>query len=180
MKRLVTLGAVLGAIVLSGPACAQTGDSATLQALLAEVRQLRLTMEKSISIGPHVQLVLQRVQLQDQKVARISQQLEEVRKRIGEETSRQTHAAEVLARVEQELPAETDPQRRKQLEESQAGLKLEAARGVDQQLTAHESELASALRNEQAILSEFDSKLDALERQLETLAAGDAQAAKPR
>lgn len=182
MKHLRILAAVaLLASVATAPAPTQTSDNATLQALVSEVRQLRLAIEKSVSLGPRMQLIFERARLQDQKVARISQQLDDVRKRLGDETARQTQATERLERVEQTLTSETDPQRRNELKEVQVMLKAEAATGPDQQLAARESELANSLRTEQAILSELDGKLDAIERQLEALpAAGDSPAAKPR
>lgn len=148
-----------------------------MQALVSEVRQLRLATEKSVSVGPGKQLVFERTQLQGQKVAPIPQQLDDVRKRIGEQTARQTQATERLAKVEQTLSSETDSQQRGQLEALQVALKAEAATGPDQQLAAHESELVNSLRTEQAILS----KPDAIERQLEALPpAGNSPAAKPR
>jgi chromosome segregation ATPase len=182
MKHPRILAAVaLLASAAAAPAPAQTSDNATLQALVSEVHQLRLAIEKSVSLGPRMQLILERAQLQDQKVARISQQLDDVRKRIGDESVRQTQANERLVKVEESLSSETDPHRRNELKEVQVILKAEAAAGPDQQLAARESELANSLRTEQAILGELDGKLDAIERQLEALpAAGDSPAAKPR
>ena len=148
---------------------AQGNDDATLKALLSEVRQLRLTLEKSISLAPRMQLLIERAKLQDQKVTRISQQLDEVRKHIAAETGRQTNAAERLAKAELELSSETNADRRKELEDLQAAMKVEAGRGADQQLRAREGELASALQTEQAALDELNGKLDAIERQLEAL-----------
>ena len=155
--------------LLAAPAFPQaaSGDSATLQQLLAEVRQLRLTMEKQMSIGPRMQLLMQRAQFQEQKVARIQAQLDEVRKQIQQETSRQNAAGERLAKIEQDISAESDAAKRSQLEDMRAGLKMVIGNGPDPQLRARESELNNELITEQAALTEFNEKLDALERQLE-------------
>ncbi len=145
-------------------------DAATMQALLAEVRQLRLMVEKSISLGPRMQLLLQRAQFQEQRVSRVQQQLDEVRKQIATETARQNSANERLAKIEQDISAESDASRRSQLEDMRSGLKMIAGNGPDQQLRARESELNNALITEQAALTELNDKLDGLERQLESAA----------
>jgi chromosome segregation ATPase len=171
MNKLFRFGMiVLLAALAAGSAPAQTAnaDNATLQALLSEVRQLRLTMEKSVTLGPRMQLIMQRAQLQDARVARISQQLDEVRKQIAAEAAQQADANERLAKIEQDTVAETDAGRRAQLEDVHAHFKMVAGRGPDQQLRARESELANALQGEQATLNDLNGKLDALERQLET------------
>jgi len=63
----------------TAPAQTASPDSATMQALLSEVRQLRRTVEKNMSLGPRMQVILQRAQYQEQKVLRAQQQLDDVR-----------------------------------------------------------------------------------------------------
>jgi len=167
----IVLLAALGA----GPAPAQTSnaDSATMQALLAEVRQLRRTIDTKISLGPRMQILLQRAQFQEQKVLRIQQQLDEVRKQIGDQTARQAAANDRLAKIEQDISAESDAARRTQLEEMRTGLKMVVGNGPDQTIRARESELNNSLETEQALLNEYNEKLDALERQLEAPAGAE-------
>lgn len=165
MRRLLRLAplALLPALAVT----AQTNpDAATIQALLAEVRQLRLAVERSLSLAPRMQLLMQRAQFQDQKVARVSQQLDEVRRQIAAETARQASVTDRLAKIEQDLSGETDAERRKQLEDMRAGLKMAAANSPDQHLRARESELSNSLMGEQAILDDLNARLDAIERQL--------------
>jgi chromosome segregation ATPase len=181
MNRLFKFGRILLLAVLAAAAVpAQTADSntATMQALLSEVRQLRRTVEKTLSLSPRIQLILQRAQVQEQKVSRISQQLDEVRQQIAAQTARQTNFAERLAKVEQDISAETDAKRRAQLEDERGTLKRIVANGPDPQLRARESELANSLETEQAVLNEFNEKLDALERQIEPPPASDGQPPK--
>jgi chromosome segregation ATPase len=171
MNKLFRFGTiVLLAALAAAPAAAQTAnaDNATLQALLDEVRQLRMTLEKTVTVGPRMQLLLQRTQLQDARVARISQQLDEVRKQIAAEAAQQTDANEQVAKIERDIAVETDAGRRAQLEQADAHFKMLAGHGPDQQLRARESELANTLQGEQATLNDLNGKLDALERQLET------------
>jgi septal ring factor EnvC (AmiA/AmiB activator) len=161
------------AALATAAAAAQSAnpDAATMQEILSEVRQLRRTLEKTISLGPRMQILLQRAQFQEQKASRISQQLDDVRKLIAEQTARQTAANDRLAKIEQDISAESDAARRAQLEDMRAGLKMVAGNGPDQQLRARESELSNSLETEQAALNDLNEKLDALERQLEAVAA---------
>jgi len=183
MNRLLRFGTIVWLTTLaatSAPAQTANEDNASIQALLSEVRQLRRAVEKTLSLSPRIQLLLQRAQLQDQKVARISQQLDEVRRRIADQASQQARANERLAKIEEDLSNETDAQRRKQLEDARAAFKAEAGNGPDPQWTAREGELAHSLETEEAALTEFNNKLDALEVELEALPAADGQAPRPR
>ena len=171
MKQQFRFGAValMAALTLAAPVHAQNPnpDGATMQALLTEVHQLRLTLEKSILVGPKMQLVMQRAQLQDQRVARISQQLDSVRKQIAEKAARRTKVTEAIAQIDQELSGAVDAEQRKQLETTRANLKNAAANGPDQQLAGRESEFASSLQAEQALLNELNEKMDAMVRQID-------------
>jgi len=171
MHKLIGLGTLfLIPAFTAGLACAQTppSDSATLQALLAEVRQLRRTVERDMVIGPRMQVLIQRAQFQEQKVLRVTQQLDDVRKQIQQEASRQAAANDRMAKIEQDIANESDAARLSQLQDMRAGLKLVIGNGPDPLLRARESELSSSLDTEQAALNEINDKLDGLERQLES------------
>ncbi|MGC9947487.1 MAG: hypothetical protein ABSF64_14070 [Bryobacteraceae bacterium] len=155
----------------TAPAQTASPDSATMQALLSEVRQLRRTVEKNMSLGPRMQVILQRAQYQEQKVLRAQQQLDDVRKQVSDQTARQNAANDRLAKIEQDISNESDAARRAQLEDIRAGLKMVVGNGPDQQLRARESELSNSLDTEQAALNELNEKLDALERQIEAPSA---------
>jgi hypothetical protein len=109
------------AALATAAAAAQSAnpDAATMQEILSEVRQLRRTVQTTLSLGPRMQILLQRAQLEDMR----------------------------------------------------AGLKMITGNGPDQQLRARESELSNSLDTEQAALNDLNEKLDALERQLEAVAA---------
>jgi len=47
---------------------------------LAEIRQLRLAIERSTLLGMRMQISLQRIQMQEMRTTRISQELERARK----------------------------------------------------------------------------------------------------
>ena len=162
---------------LALPAAAQTTspDTATLQALLSEVRQLRLALERSASMGPKMQLTLQRVQMQQQKLQSVSLELDAVRREINGLAGPSKRAAAQIPIVEQALASESNPAQRKELEIQLAAVKDVAGRQVDPQLLAHESELASSVRVEQAVLDELNEKLNAIERLLDAPAPAQAK-----
>src|SRR6267143_4495216 len=70
------------ACTLAPHSSAQSPDSATIQALVTEIHQLRLAVERTGAATPKVQITLQRLQLQEQRMTWISEQLVEVRKQI--------------------------------------------------------------------------------------------------
>jgi hypothetical protein len=159
---------LLAALVLAPLAVAQTAQSSTtLETLLAEVRQLRLAIERSSILGPKIQLAVQRLSLQDQKMARISSELDSTRREIADRTEGQQRVAQQIANLEQRLAGETDPERRKQLETEREHMKAMPNQPMDPHLLARETELATSLQREQSVVQGINAKLEALERFLE-------------
>lgn len=160
---------LLAFAALAPVALAQTAPSQpTIEALLAEVRQLRIALERSAVLGPKMQLAAQRLSMQEQKIARIQTQLESVRRELGIKTEAQQRFTQQLALLEQRIVGETDPVRRKQFESEREHIKGALANfGVDPQLQARETELAGSLRTEQAVAQDLNTKLDAIERMLD-------------
>ena len=153
-------------------AVAQNGgapDNATLQSLLAEVRQLRMAVERAVSVLPQTQVLLQRTQLQQQHVETLSRQLEQLRDQITKSSAEDAHfAAEVRdaeTRASQEQDATRHRYEEERLKSAKAQMEQEAIR--DQRQRARESQLAGQLQNEQIKLSELQERLDALERVLQ-------------
>jgi hypothetical protein len=164
---VLAIATILGIAV---PASAQTAnpDAPTIQALLIEVRQLRLALEKSALLGPRMQIAMQRVQLQEQKIARLSEQLDEVKKEAGRDASHRAQVAAQLGATEQQLSGQTDAARRRILEDQAARLRTEASDTMAQQLSsAREGEIATALQNERAVLNELNGKLNSMEQALD-------------
>jgi chromosome segregation ATPase len=163
MRKLLLI-----AFVVAPMAVAQTAQSSpTLEALLAEVRQLRLAIERSAILGPKIQLAVQRLSLQDQKIARISSELDNTRREIADRTEGQQRIAQQIANLEQRLAGETDPARRKELEIEREHMKSVPSQPMDPRLTAREAELANSLQREQSVVQEINGKLEALERFLD-------------
>jgi hypothetical protein len=160
-------------VVTASLTYAQTPSDATTQALLAEVRQLRLAMERIASVTPKAQLTLQRLQLQQDHVSRVSRQLEELRDQIAKAAAEDGHMVGQLKAMEGHLAEEQDATKRKSMEDELKMMKTrfeqhsEQRRSQDAQQRAREGELASRLYTEQGKMNELNDRLNALERQLE-------------
>ena len=80
--------AVLATVALGGvrtvAAATQAGQAPEpLTALLAEVHALRLAMEQSATVAPRVQLTLARLNIEDQRIAQLASQLDQVRRELS-------------------------------------------------------------------------------------------------
>lgn len=147
-----------------------TAPASVLDALLAEVRSLRVAMEQMASAGPRVQLALGRLQLQEQRVNTLVRRLESIRAQITEiERTRDT----LLQRNQQfeaavrEEPA-SDERRRQEREQVAGQHKHELARAnVElQRLNTEETSVAGELATEQGRWTEINQRLEELERAL--------------
>jgi phosphoenolpyruvate carboxylase len=159
---------LLLACTLAPTSSAQSPDSASLQALVTEIHQLRLALEHAGATTPKIQITLLRLQLQEQKVTRISEQLADVRRQISA-LSQQTQYATLLQNLDAKIAQEQDAIRRKPLEEQRRNMNaaMEQQTRMLQDLRAQEAEQAGALRTEQAKADELNDHLNALERSLD-------------
>ncbi len=139
------LFSLLVCFCLATRAQAPASDAQTLQALLTEVHQLRIALERSTQIAPRIQIAVEDRNRETQP--RIQQRLEHV-----------SSAAAAIA----------DPQQRKDydLVLKEVKLQSEQAEKSLQQMQVREGELASQLQFEQARLTELNDRLDQMERAL--------------
>jgi hypothetical protein len=175
MTRL-TFASILWLCTFAPGSFGQSSDSASLQALVTEIHQLRLAVERAGATTPKIQIALQRLQLQEQKVTRISGQLADVRRQIAA-SSEHNPFATLLENMNTKIEQEQDASHRKALEEQVRGFKvaMEQQSRIVQQLRADEAELAGSLRLEQAKADELNDHLAALERSLDAPPAGPRQ-----
>jgi hypothetical protein len=144
----------------------QERDSQAIPALLSEVRALRLAIERSTLLGTRMQITLQRIQLQEQRTARVSQELERARREAADAQNANANITSRLKHDEDEQSATTDPVRRKQLEDVVKRMKVEAELMTtrEQQSRAREAEIATQVRNEQSRLIELNDSVNQMER----------------
>jgi predicted nucleic acid-binding Zn-ribbon protein len=168
-RIVVPAGVVLaGAVILSAQAAPQNPRSPA-DPLLEEVRGLRADVNRAASVSVRAQLLVARLQLQDQRVSVTFGQLSEVRRQMTNIESGIAPANSEMQQLEQYLrePTLLEPQRRA-AEDHIARLKdqLDQIQQQLQNLRAQEGDLAAQLAAEQGRWAEFNSRLDDLERQL--------------
>ena len=166
--KLITLGVVLvGAVALSGQAQRQP---ASLDDVVSELRALRTELRQTSRASTQSQLLTVRLQLQEQRLAVLSNQRQLVVTKLTDE-ERQRIAAEAQLKMFQgsgeakNLP-EAFP--RDQLEAMTNEFKrmVELHKNTEQNLRAQEAALSGDIANEQGRWQDFNNRLDELERSL--------------
>ena len=140
-----------------------------MQALVAEVRQLRKDLQTTNGFALKAEILLHRLQVQEAAVARVAQHLNDVRSSLSETQGHRRDVAANLKQLEEFLESsEIAPEVRKQVERQISGKKseLESLAAEEQQRQTAETEAEEQLRTEQAKLSALEDRVDRLEEEL--------------
>jgi len=153
-------------ICFAARAQAPASDVQTLQTLLAEVHQLRIALEHSTQIAPRIQIAIERVKLQQEQVAGVARQLDDLRRELDRNREAQQKRQQRLEQVSSAASSTADPQQRKDFDAVLSEVKLQAEQAEKslQQMQVREGELASQLQSKQARLTELNDRLDQMER----------------
>jgi len=163
---------VMGLFLASPASFGQTSttESQTLQALLAEVRQLRQDLRTATANSQRVQILLFRLQIQEASVTRVERRLDDARSGLTQtQFELKRLASEIKVREDMQTNTQ-NPVERREIEEVLPKLKteLESLKGVEQQLQTRESEAEQDLRTEQARLTALHGQLETLDKSLES------------
>jgi chromosome segregation ATPase len=135
--------------------------------LLAEVRALRSEVQKITSAGIRTQLLIARLQLQDQRVLSALRQLSETQNTLR---GVQARIAGERTRVRQleDSAARTTSQGRAVFQQAilESGTQIEQQQAQEVQLQMRERDLQRTVSDEQARWTDFNDRLEALERSL--------------
>ena len=163
---MLTAVVLVGAAGLSGQA--QRGP-ATLDDVVNEIRGLRADLKKSTAATTQAQLLTVRLQLQEQRLAVLSNQRNDV-------TVRLSAASRLRTDIEGQIRGFEDMAGRNEsvgIPRAELNAMLEerkrayaAQRDAEQQLRAQESQLSTEIVNEQNRWQDFNNRLDELERSL--------------
>ena len=147
---------------------AQSSECSVIQALLSEVHQLRLALERSSTIAPRIQIAVERVKIQQETVARLSKQLEDVQLEFAREQASRENQGEQVKILERHMTETVDPVERKRLEQFTDTFQAQsqALQKVLQSIQAREADVTSRLRSEQATLDGLNDRLNQIEREL--------------
>jgi len=154
---------------VSGLSQSTSSEPQGMQALVAEVRELRKDLQATNGYALRAQVLLYRLQVQEGTVARVSQLLNDLRSKLVEAQDHRTHLAAAMKTNEELLDnAELSPASRKETQAmiSRIKIELEAVSAQEQQAQGAETEAQDQLRIEQAKLSGLEDKVDRLERDL--------------
>jgi hypothetical protein len=141
-------------------------DSAQ-DALLAEVRALRSEINQMASVGIRSQLLVARLQLQEQRVLTAGRHLVETQDALA---ALRLEIAGEQARVDQleKSMSRSTAQGQAQIQQAilAAKAQIEQQKNRQQELQARETDLLHSLNNEQSRWTDFNDRLDALQRSL--------------
>ena len=144
-------------------------ENQTMRTLLSEVRALRRTMQTTGLNAYRGQIILERMRLANEQVEKMAQKLEAARdevEKIERTIPRMDDQSKVMETV---LQSETDPGKRARLEFEIKETKQQGERYKVLLTRAREREqqLSTELKANQARLTELESRLDLLEREIE-------------
>ena len=168
MTRIKLAVIVVGVIALVAGTAGQT-TSSNDPLLLAEVRALRADLAQAAGTSIRTQLLVARLQLQEQRITSVAKQLEETRVQLASMPGGVLQIEQELQQLDEQSRDPNAPaERRRDIERAVPETK---ARLADMQrqiaaLTDRESTLAATLAGEQSRWVDFNSRLDEIEREL--------------
>ncbi len=158
----------LSLLVFSSPALGQAtpAESPTLQAMLAEIRQLRQDLQTSAIAARKAQILIYRLQLQEAAVAHASQRLDEAKSSAEQLQARRKYQEIQIKQYETLKDRAENAAQRQQFEDAIFELKAQTEAWAVEEQEAHrkESELEQQSRIEQAKLDQLQDELDRLDR----------------
>jgi chromosome segregation ATPase len=165
---------IMTLLVICVSAFSQTAtrsDSQTLEAILAELRQLRHDLQTTNAMAARAQIALYRLQREDEAVARANQRVSDVRTRVIQLEDARHHKAQD---IEQDKAvanrSDTSPNSQQEFEEvvfPRLKSELELLQKQEQQAQAEQAEAEQHLRDEQMKLEELNDLLDRYNTALE-------------
>jgi hypothetical protein len=169
MTRHVLTGLIVTLVVVGVISAQPLRSPATLNDLLTEIRALRADLNQSFNATVRSQVIVGRAQMQEQRTAALRRELADIQFQLRVATQQRERTEEVATDVEQGIRSgNLDPDRTRQLERELAGMKdrLVREQRFENELRYKEADLANTLATEQNRWSDFNSRLDDLERAL--------------
>ena len=166
MKRTLIAAAVVIA-AWSAVGVAQGARTSTLDDVVNEIHALRAELNQTASVTVRTQLLVARLQLQEQRIASVGRQLQDAQTQLANVQPGNVMIANQIKNEEERLdraPASERAAREGELK--QAKLQFAQMQAREQALRNQIGELTGMLSTEQNRWSEFNDRIDALERSL--------------
>jgi len=160
-------------LILPAAAVCQSGatDSQTLQALLAEMRQLRQELRTATIAAQRAQILIYRVQSQQAVVTRLTQRVDNNGSRLTQNQSEQKMMATQIKRLEDLRDTQNDTERKQTDEQlGQMKARVEQLVAEEQDMLPRKIGLEEELRAEQTKLAQLHDELDRIDKALEQTA----------
>ena len=157
---------------------ANDGDNKTIGALLFEVRLLRIALQTVNTNSKRIQLLAERIRLQQDRVDKVVKDIDETREKINSVATQLTKLAEIEKEFEVQRRQEPMALRRAELDRQLRISQLEVAplRQRENQLKEREALLLNLNGAEMAKLYDLQQKMEALDREFEDEAAAERKA----
>ena len=169
MWRGIAIGTCLALLVVGMVSGQGQRSPATLDDLLREIRGLREDLNESLRSTTRSQLVMGRVQVQEQRIATFKGEVFNTHMLLRMAAQERERTENLAASVEDGIRSgNLSTERARQLEKELADVKdrLLREQRTESELRYREAELMSALAIEQNRGADFNSRLDDLERAL--------------
>jgi hypothetical protein len=177
MTSLRTMTLAIAFTLLAGLLGAQTppppqrvqapGPDPVLTALVTELRALRQEIAEATRASARTQLLLARLQLQEQRIIYLDRQRSELAGRLAT-TEKERVGLDTMLQQFERASRSADAEERKQATAMLDNFKgqVSAAQAAEDRLRSEESQVLNSLATEQARWNDFNSRLDDLERSL--------------
>jgi chromosome segregation ATPase len=144
-------------------------DRQVLRALLDEMRQLRLALQRANAVNHRLQITVERLRLQQGRVDSIARSLENVRSRMSDLKTARPQMEEQIKNAEEVIARATEQNRREEIEQQVKEMKARLASWSrdEEQLRERETALVSEFQIEQSRLNELNGQLENIMRQLD-------------
>lgn len=173
MIRSIRVATLVAALAAPSLAAAQTSAPPAapdvLRELLVEVRGLRVAMERAATVGARIQLLVARVQMQEQRIAELSRRAVTVREELGKlDATIAQHSGMLKRSLELESSGRVPPEEQRAIEGMLEIQKQQIAIAEKrrQDLLGEEALLAQQIAADQGRWSDVNNQLDELERSL--------------
>jgi chromosome segregation ATPase len=166
LVALFIVGPLLYAVTAQDTRPSDSTDA--IQALVAELRAIRTDLAESSERGLRFQLLLARLQLQEQRIGHLDRQRADVVQSLMDAQAARAMFMTQFEQFERGCADTTEPDERKACESQIAPMKANVASHQmrEQQLQLQEQELSQAIATEQNRWADFSGRLEELERAL--------------
>jgi hypothetical protein len=160
---------VLGVVGVLSAQALQGDSSSTLAELLTEVRGLRADVNQAAGTSMRMQLLVARLSLQEQRINVVGRQLSDITTQLDAATLQRTQVEDRVKGLEASAASHTlSPDQQREIDGAVTGdrANLQRLQAHEQQLRSQATEIANLLASEQNRWTDFNNRLDDLERSL--------------